>query len=114
MNSLIRISILLSLIFIVNSSFVINNIDTSLISCGQLKEKINQENYKLIDLRKPEEFKIGHLPGAINIWRSEIINQNESYGGMMAKKETIEKLFSNLGVKCNPAVGAATEEPPLL
>jgi len=99
MNSLIRISIILSLIFIVNSSFAINNSDTSLTSCGQLKDKINQENYKLIDLRKPEEFKKGHLPGAINIWRPEIINQNESYGGMMAKKETIEKLFSNLGVK---------------
>jgi len=70
-----------------------------LIESSSLYENNNYENYVIIDLRKPEKFNLGHIPNAINIWRSDIIDQNKAYGGMMAKKAVIEQLFSTLGIK---------------
>jgi len=76
-----------------------HNQTTSLIEASTLYENRNHENYLIIDLRKPEKFNAGHIPNAINIWRSDIIDQNKIYGGMMAKKAIIEQLFSSLGIK---------------
>lgn len=62
-----------------------------------LKIKDNP-NIKIIDFRKPEIYVEGHLPNAINIWRSDIEDSSYEYVGMMASKEQIEDLFSNLGI----------------
>jgi len=70
-----------------------------LIESSALYENNNYENYVIIDLRKPEKFNLGHLPNAVNIWRTDIIDQDMTYGGMMAKKGAIEQLFSSLGIK---------------
>jgi len=72
---------------------------TALIECSELNQKDDRDNYKVIDLRKPEKYNLGHIPNAINIWRIDIIDSEKDYGGMMAKKVVIESLFSKLGIK---------------
>ncbi|MFY0631588.1 MAG: sulfurtransferase [Flavobacteriaceae bacterium] len=54
---------------------------------------------KIIDFRKPTLYNKEHIPNALNIWRSDIESSAYPYGGMMAKKETIEQLFSKLGIQ---------------
>lgn len=55
-------------------------------------------DYKLIDLRKPEEFQTGHIPNALNVWRNQINDTSYAYGGMMPTKPQVESLLSKLGI----------------
>lgn len=71
----------------------------ALIECTELSQKDSRENYKVIDLRKSEKYKLGHIPNAINIWRTDIVDNVNDYGGIMAKKAVIESLFGKLGIK---------------
>lgn len=61
-------------------------------------DSLNEPGLKIIDFRKLEDYKKGHIPNAIRIWRSDIEDDNYPYGGMMADKKSIEKLFSRLGI----------------
>ncbi len=61
-------------------------------------------NWKLIDLRKPEEFSEGHLPGALNVWRTEITDTSYPYGGMMPTQAQMELLLSELGITATDTI----------
>ena len=41
--------------------------DFKVISPGEFRHKINEKKVQLIDVRTPEEFREGHIEGAINI-----------------------------------------------
>ena len=69
-----------------------------LIEAEELKQIIGQENIKVIDFRKREDFDKKHIAGALNIWRSDIEDSSYSYDGMMASPAQIETLFSELGI----------------
>lgn len=56
------------------------------------------ENWKRIDLRKPEEFQKGHIPHALNVWRPAITDTTYPYGGMMPTQPHLEQLLSKLGI----------------
>lgn len=60
---------------------------------------INQDTVRVLDLRKNEEFLLGHIPGAINIWRTELQNPDYPYNGMIPTEEQLEALFSLKGIK---------------
>lgn len=54
----------------------------------------------LIDVRPNSEYLRKHIANARNIWRPQIQDTtNYVYGGMMASKVQMEKLFSKLGIK---------------
>lgn len=55
--------------------------------------------WKLIDLRKPEEFQQGHISGAQNVWRTDITDTTFPYGGMMPTQLHMELLLSKLGIE---------------
>lgn len=55
-------------------------------------------NKVLIDVRKPKQFAAGHIGDALNIWRNQITDTSFNYGGMMATKEQMEELLSELGI----------------
>lgn len=59
---------------------------------------LHSGSYKLIDLRKPDEFKTGHIPKALNVWRNQITDTSFSYGGMMPSKTHLETLLGSLGI----------------
>ncbi|NAY90782.1 sulfurtransferase [Muricauda sp. JGD-17] len=70
-----------------------------LMEVEELLEIHKHEKVVIVDFRKDEEYKKGHIEGAINIWRTDIEDTSYPYGGMMAKKVDIETFFSKLGIK---------------
>jgi len=70
-----------------------------IIEADELVTLLKTKNIKIIDFRKKRKYLIGHIPGALNIWRPDIENANSPFQGMMANKETLEKLFSSLGIE---------------
>lgn len=76
---------------------------SQIIEVGQLETVAKAyENVKLIDVRKSEKFVEGHIPEALNIWRTDIQDTaNYEFGGMLASKSVVEKLFSDLGITSN-------------
>ncbi len=72
--------------------------ESYLIQAQELKSYAQKTSLKLIDFRNPEAYATGHIEGAINIWRRDIEDHSYPYGGMMAKKEDLEQLFSRLGI----------------
>ena len=69
-----------------------------LIEAEELASLIGRSNFKIIDFRKPKEYKTDHITNAINIWRSDIEDSTFSYSGMMAGPNQIESLFSERGI----------------
>ena len=61
-------------------------------------------NWVIIDIRKPEEFKKGHLPNAVNVWRTDYVDTTFNYGGMKSSRESMEELLSLLGVKSTDGI----------
>lgn len=64
----------------------------------ELKTLMGQENIKLIDFRKKHQYNKGHIPGALNLWRSDIENPDHDTAGMMATPAQMEALLGSLGI----------------
>ncbi|TMM57478.1 sulfurtransferase [Maribacter algarum] len=75
-----------------------------LIDVKELKRAQNEDALKIIDFRKPEEYKAGHIPNALNIWRSDIEDTSYPYKGMAASKIVMEKLLSSMGIQPNDII----------
>ena len=70
-----------------------------LIEVAELAEIYKSDsNVVVIDIRPKEKYEAGHIPGAINIWRPEIRDNFQPYGGMMAPQYQVETLFGGLGI----------------
>ncbi|QNL21604.1 sulfurtransferase [Hyphobacterium sp. CCMP332] len=70
-----------------------------LIEVDELLLSIKNSNLKIVDMRKADEFKKHHIPGALNIQRYELENDSFPFEGMMANSQQIEKLFRKIGIK---------------
>ncbi|MBS4538035.1 sulfurtransferase [Clostridium sp. D2Q-11] len=72
-----------------------------LISAVDAKDLIeNEDNIAIIDIRKSPEYLIGHVEGAINVWRPDYSAEEEEYdfGGMRADKEKMEAFLGKNGI----------------
>jgi rhodanese-related sulfurtransferase len=47
------------------------------ISPEEVREKLDEEDAQIVDIRQPEEFEEGHIPSALNIPMSELPNRVE-------------------------------------
>lgn len=70
-----------------------------LIEVEELMSISDGKHIKLVDFRKYKEYDAGHLPMAMHMWRDDIEDKSYPYKGMMASSETIETLFSKLGIR---------------
>ena len=72
-----------------------------IVSAVKAKEIIeNEDNVAIIDIRISPEYMLGHIPGAVNIWRPDYSADEDEYpfGGMRCSKEKMEKLLGSLGI----------------
>lgn len=56
------------------------------------------EPFVYIDLRSPDLFDRGHLPGAINLTRNDIRNLDAEFSGMAIEAESMAELLGNRGI----------------
>lgn len=80
------------------ADLILSQNENYLIEFDQLQKVIDYEDVKIIDFRRSKQYQQDHIPGALNIWRSDIRSNSFPYGGMKASKEEVELLFSNLGI----------------
>lgn len=69
-----------------------------LIEARELLRISDHRNIKIVDFRKKEDYSKGHIPKALNIWRSDLEDKTYPYRGMAPQKEAVETLFSRLGI----------------
>lgn len=76
MSALARVvsTLILSLVAVTAPASVATAGETALIDQATLLQRINEENASMIvlDVRTPEEFAAGHVPGAINIPHTQL------------------------------------------
>lgn len=77
---------------------------TYLLTAEELRYMSQNENIKIIDFRTKEKYEEGHIPGALQIWRSDIEDTSYAYKGMMASPSHIEKLFGELGISTEDTI----------
>jgi thiosulfate/3-mercaptopyruvate sulfurtransferase len=80
------------------------NETTYLIESKGLKDILNHQNIKVLDFRKKEFYNKEHIPGALNIWRTDIEDDSYPYKGIMASQSQIETLFGKLGISTNDTI----------
>ena len=91
-------SLLLTLLILMASCSQKKTTENYLIELDEFETLLKDSTTKIIDFRKPAEYKEGHMQNAINVWRTDIEDSSFPYGGMKASKEQLEMLFSNLGI----------------
>lgn len=69
-----------------------------LIEANEMLLNYSKPNVRIVDFRKEKSYNEGHIKGAIQMWRDDFENDSFPYGGMLPKAETIEALFSSLGI----------------
>lgn len=69
-----------------------------LISAEELAEIMDQDDVKIVDFRNPMIYVTGHIPGAVNVWRSDEENPDSEFAGMRATPEQMEAMLSEKGI----------------
>lgn len=71
-----------------------------LIQPEELKALIDKKDphIQMIDVREKLKYLAGHLPGAVHVWRPDIVDKDYPIPGMMAPQTQIEGLMERLGV----------------
>src|SRR4030066_2106249 len=72
-----------------------------LIQPEELKALIDKQdsNLRIIDIREKVKYHSGHVPGAVHVWRPDIVDKNHPLPGMMAPQDQIEELMGRLGIR---------------
>jgi thiosulfate/3-mercaptopyruvate sulfurtransferase len=71
-----------------------------LIQPEELKALIDlkEPHLRIIDIREKMKYLTGHVPGAVHVWRPDIVDSNHRIPGMMPPKGQIEELMGRLGI----------------
>jgi thiosulfate/3-mercaptopyruvate sulfurtransferase len=71
-----------------------------LIQPEDLKALIDRKDpdIRIIDVREKIKYLAGHIPGAVNIWRPDVVDKDHPIPGMMAPQPQIEELMGRLGI----------------
>jgi thiosulfate/3-mercaptopyruvate sulfurtransferase len=52
----------------------------------------------IVDIRPEADYRLAHLPGAVNIWRPALAAEGFAYSSLTASKEKLEREFGKLGI----------------
>lgn len=84
-----------------------------LIQPEELKTLIDRKapDIRVIDVREKIKYLAGHIPGAVNVWRPDIVDKNHPLPGMMASQAQIEELMGRLGISHRDTVVIYSDGP---
>ncbi len=71
-----------------------------LIQPEDLKPLIDRKDSDVLvtDVREKLKYLAGHIPGAVNIWRPDVVDKDHPIPGMIAPQAQIEELMGRLGI----------------
>ena len=75
------------------------DIEGRVLDAKEVSEMIKKEDVKVFDLRKLEDYELGHIPGALNISNKEFEDPDNPVDGELATPEQFEELMSSYGIK---------------
>lgn len=107
----IFVKTLVSILLIIFSLFVSSSISQAIPNGGyvrpdlliqpeELKALIDRKDpdIRIIDVREKIKYLAGHIPGAVNIWRPDIVDKDHPVPGMMAPQSQVEELMGRFGI----------------
>lgn len=75
-------------------------IKSGFLKTDQLEQLMSEGNsIAYFDVRKPELYKQGHIPGAIQVYRPDIQRDDLPYPGVAISKDTFQNLLDSLGLQ---------------
>jgi thiosulfate/3-mercaptopyruvate sulfurtransferase len=84
-----------------------------LIQAEELKALLDKKDpgVRIIDIREKLKYLAGHLPGAVHVWRPDLVDRNHPVPGMMAPQAQIEDLLGSMGVSEKSSVIIYSDGP---
>jgi len=84
-----------------------------LIQPEELKSLIDRKalDIRVVDIREKIKYLAGHIPGAVNIWRPDIVDKSHPLPGMMAPQAQIEELMGRLGISSRNTIILYSDGP---
>lgn len=74
---------------------------THLIEASEVLDLNESDDLVFIDFRKPALYAEGHIPGALNIWRTDIQDNSLPVKGVRSSKKALEAFLGSLGIRNN-------------
>ncbi len=77
-----------------------------LIKAEELKGLIDRKdpNFRVIDFRHKAKYYLGHIPGAIQLWRPETEDRRQPFPGLPAPAHHLEKLLGRAGISSHQTI----------
>lgn len=76
----------------------------------QLKPYLGHEKLLILDLRSIEDYQQGHIPGAIHLSPNDLVTGEPPVTGLLPDEESLQQLFSSLGLEEKTHVVAYDDE----
>ena len=75
-----------------------------LVSTNWVADNIDNDDVVIIDIRKPEDYAAGHLPGALNYSYKELQVEKDGVKGLIPPADQIAAKLSSLGVSSSDTI----------
>ncbi len=85
-------------------------LDTLLLSPAMLAQQLDNPNLLIIDLGKPNIYAQAHIPGAIHLSPQSLQSGLQPAPGTLPSRESLEALFSHIGLQPHHQVVACDDE----
>ncbi|MFN2341400.1 MAG: sulfurtransferase [Halanaerobium sp.] len=82
----------------------------ALISAEKLNEIKDQKDVVVLDFRRIDQYLLGHIPGAIQLWRPDVSNEDHEYPGMRISQQGLADWLGNNGISSEDTVVIYTED----
>jgi thiosulfate/3-mercaptopyruvate sulfurtransferase len=87
-----------------------NNTLPLLVEPDTLYESLGSDNILIVDLSKPDNYRKLHVPGAVHVDYAQIVAGQIPVMGLLPDDDTLEKLFSAIGIDADTHVVAYDDE----
>lgn len=81
-----------------------------LLEPADLQQRLDDPDLLIVDLRNPDGYSQGHIPGAVNLAYAQLIRAAPPVGGLLPSETELEQVLSAIGMTPEKAVVAYDDE----